>query len=123
MGRKKKQSHTRPGWHGRLWLEGDEGTFIGYGRAVLLEKIQLHGSIARAATEMRMSYKHAWNLVESMNRQAGSPVVITRRGGSHGGGAGLTDTGLNLLQLFWRVQKKMEAILDEESVTWLQKDA
>lgn len=122
MGRKKTQLQPRPGWHGRIWLEGEEGTFIGYGRAVLLEKIQLHGSISKASTEMKMSYKHAWSLVESMNRQAGTPVVITRRGGSRGGGATLSETGIRLLQLFWRVQNKMEKFLDEESAKWLQID-
>ena len=73
MGRKgKNKKVSPPGWYGRIWLEGGEGTFIGFGRAVLLEKIRDHGSISKAAKEMEMSYKHAWKLVESMNRQAGS---------------------------------------------------
>ncbi len=67
-----------------------------------------------------MSYKHAWKLVESMNRQAGTPVVITSRGGSYGGGTVLTDTGIELLALFWRVQKKLEHFLEEESRNWTQ---
>ncbi len=120
MGHKKKQLKPKPGWHGRIWLEGEEGTLVGYGRAVLLEKIQLHGSISKASTEMKMSYKHAWNLVKSMNRQTGTAVVITRRGGNQGGGAILSETGIRLLQLFWKVQKKMEQFLDEESSKWLQ---
>ncbi|MEN8141616.1 MAG: ModE family transcriptional regulator [Thermodesulfobacteriota bacterium] len=119
MGRKRREKHGgNPGWHGRVWLEGDEGTFIGYGRAVLLEKIQATGSIAGAAKEMSMSYRHAWQLVESMNRQAGGPVVRTSRGGKGGGGAELTPTGRELLALFWRVEKKMAQFLARETAAW-----
>ena len=118
MGRKgKNKKVSPPGWYGRIWLEGGEGTFIGFGRAVLLEKIRDHGSISKAAKEMEMSYKHAWKLVESMNRQAGSPVVVTSRGGSNGGGTVITETGIELLALFWRVQVKLEQFLDEENTT------
>ncbi len=121
MGRKGKKRHgASPGWHGRVWLEGGEGTFIGYGRAVLLEKIAARGSISKASKEMNMSYKHAWKLVESMNRQAGSPVVQTSRGGSQGGGTVLTATGEELLTLFWRVQKKLEQLLMQETSAWLE---
>lgn len=121
MGRKSRKQHeTTPGWHGRVWLEGGEGTFIGFGRAVLLEKIKEQGSITRAAIDMGMSYRHAWKLVESMNRQAGSPVVKTSRGGKQGGGAVLTPIGEELLALFWRVQKKMEQFLSEETAGWME---
>jgi len=121
MGRKKRKQHEiSPGWHGRVWLEGGEGTFIGFGRAVLLEKIKEQGSITRAALEMGMSYRHAWKLVESMNRQAGTGVVKTSRGGKKGGGAALTPAGEELLTLFWRVQKKMEQFLAEETAIWMK---
>lgn len=121
MGRKKTQTkEPSPGWHGRVWLEGHEGTFIGYGRAVLLEKIRDHGSISKATQEMKMSYKHGWNLLESMKRQAGTPVVLTTRGGQNGGGATLTTAGTTLLKQFWHVQQKLEAFLANETVAWLK---
>lgn len=40
-----------------------------------------------------MSYKHAWDLVDSMNRHASTPMVITSKGGKGGGGAQLTEAG------------------------------
>ena len=58
---------------GRLWIEGSEGTFLGYGRVVLLERIGEHGSISAAARSMDMSYRHAWKLVDSMNQQSNTP--------------------------------------------------
>ncbi|MCF6212527.1 MAG: LysR family transcriptional regulator [Flavobacteriaceae bacterium] len=121
MGHKKTRTkEPEPGFHGRVWLEGEEGTFIGFGRAILLEKIRDLGSIAKATKEMRMSYKHGWSLVKSMERQAGSPVVVTSRGGKNGGGATITSTGEQLLTWFWRVQEKLETLLAEETALWLK---
>ena len=71
--------------HGRVWIDGPEGTFLGYGRVILLERIREHGSISAAARSMNMSYRHAWDLVESMNRQAPAPLVVSRAGGRGGG--------------------------------------
>jgi molybdate transport system regulatory protein len=123
MGRKKTHTtKTRPGFHGRVWLEGDEGTFIGFGRAVLLEKVREHGSIARATKDMKMSYKHGWSLLKSMERQAGLPVVATSRGGKNGGGATLTETGDKLLTQFWRMQERFEIFLKEETTQWLKEE-
>ena len=121
MGRKKSQKNTpQPGFHARIWLEGDEGTFIGFGRAILLEKIREYGSIAKATKEMKMSYKHGWSLLKSMERQAGSPVVLTCRGGKNGGGATLTPTGEQLLVWFWRVQEKLDVLIEQETTLWLK---
>ena len=72
-----------PGFHGRVWIDGSEGTFLGYGRIVLLERIRQYGSITQAAKSMEMSYRHAWELVDSMNRQARKPLVETASGGNH----------------------------------------
>ena len=33
---------------GRLWIQGAEGTFLGVGRVILLERIREHGSISAA---------------------------------------------------------------------------
>ncbi|MGY3331690.1 hypothetical protein ACVILI_004707 [Mesorhizobium sp. USDA 4775] len=41
---------------------------IGPGKIELLEQIATFGSISAAARGMEMSYKHAWDLVEDMNR-------------------------------------------------------
>ncbi|MDA8164188.1 MAG: LysR family transcriptional regulator [Desulfobacteraceae bacterium] len=102
-------SQTR--WQGRLWLEGPEGTFLGYGRVVLLERIQEHGSLAGAARSMEMSYKHAWDLLASMTRQAGCPLVATARGGKGGGGAALTPAGEKAVALFWRYHARFQEVL------------
>ncbi|MHB8148744.1 MAG: winged helix-turn-helix domain-containing protein [Desulfobulbia bacterium] len=100
-------------WRGRLWLEGEEGTFLGFGRVVLLERIREYGSLAQAARSMEMSYKHAWDLLASMNRQAGGKLVETSRGGKSGGGARLTPAGERAIAVFWEYHARFQAVLEE----------
>lgn len=98
-----KLSSKRPSGYtveGHIWVEGPEGTFLGVGRVLLLEKIREYGSITRAAGSLEMSYRKAWELVESMNRQAGRPLVVATTGGKGGGGAVLTEAGEKAIKLF-----------------------
>jgi molybdate transport system regulatory protein len=100
---------------GRIWIEGPDGTFLGYGRVVLLERIRDHGSISAAARSMQMSYRHAWKLVDSMNRQGRVPVVTMSTGGAGGGGATLTEAGGRAIAAFWSLYGDFTAFLDRRS--------
>jgi len=99
---------------GRVWIDGPEGTFFGQGRAVLLERIIEHGSITQAAKSMDMAYRHAWDLVDSMNRQAKEPFVEVATGGKGGGGARVTKAGERAIKMFWRCHKNLQAFLARE---------
>ena len=48
---------------------------MGPGKAALLAAIERTGSISAAAREMRMSYRRAWTLVETMNASFREPAV------------------------------------------------
>ena len=100
---------------GRVWIEKDGETYLGFGRMVLLEKIKEFGSISQAAKSMAMSYKHAWDLVDSMNRQAGEPLVLTSKGGKGGGGAILTEAGEAAITEFADLLLRLDAFLAEET--------
>ena len=80
-------------------LHGDD-IAMGPGKADLLDAIAQAGSISAAARRMNMSYRRAWLLVEVMNRCFAEPVVARAVGGSHGGGAQLTATGVQVLAAF-----------------------
>lgn len=75
-------------------------TAIGPGKAALLENIRDTGSIAAAAREMKMSYRRAWALVNSMNGCFREPLVLGSKGGSRRGGAELTATGVQVLSIY-----------------------
>ena len=109
-----KEGRQRPTVRGRVWIDGPEGTFIGYGRVVLLERIIEHGSITKAAKSMDMSYRHAWDLVDSMNRQSKEPFVEVATGGKGGGGARVTKAGEQAIKMFWRFHKDLQAFLNRE---------
>ncbi|MGW8271820.1 MAG: winged helix-turn-helix domain-containing protein [Thermodesulfovibrionales bacterium] len=105
---------TSPGLRGHIWIDGEDGTFLGYGRIVLLERIEQHGSITKAAKAMRMSYRHAWELVDSMNSQASTPLVETATGGNGGGGTRLTEAGKRAISFFWRFYDDFQDFLRKE---------
>jgi molybdate transport system regulatory protein len=103
-----------PGFRGRIWIDGTDGTFLGYGRVVLLERIQEYGSITRAAKSMEMSYRHAWDLVDSMNKQAKRPFVELATGGKGGGGARVTEEGKRAIRLFRKFSGDFQRFIAKE---------
>ncbi len=100
---------------GRLWLETDDGRFLGIGRLELLEQIAALGSISKAAQAMGMSYKRAWDLVSSMNAQAAAPLVATQTGGSRGGGAAVTAAGHEAIIAFKALQARFQEFMATET--------
>ena len=101
--------------NGRLWLETEDGRFLGIGRLELLEQIAALGSISKAAQAMGMSYKRAWDLVASMNAQAASPLVATQTGGTKGGGAAVTEAGQEAIVAFKALQARFQEFMTLET--------
>ena len=100
---------------GRFWIEGPNGTFLGYGRIRLLEGIRDLGSISAAARAMKMSYRRAWQLVDAINQQSRAPIVEKSIGGKGGGGAVLTESGLRAIDLFWSTHRDFEDYIGEKN--------
>ena len=99
---------------GRIWIEGKDGAFLGRGRIELLERIRQYGSITEAAKSLGMSYRHAWELVDSMTRQSRTPLVETATGGKGGGGARVTDAGEQAIAYFRKLDEKFRKFLEKE---------
>jgi len=100
---------------GRIWIEGKHGTFLGYGRVVLLERIKEYSSLSKAAKSMEMSYKHAWDLMQSINSQSSEPLVTTVTGGKGGGGAQLTAKGEKAIEEYYRLYERFKEFLENET--------
>jgi molybdate transport system regulatory protein len=101
--------------NGSLWLESGGKHFFGPGPVELLEGIAETGSISEAAKKMRMSYKKAWELVNTLNAQSVNPVVIPRTGGEKGGGSTLTDEALELIKYHRLLRQRFATFLAEET--------
>jgi molybdate transport system regulatory protein len=103
-----------PDVRGHIWIDGPEGVFIGWGRVNLLKQIHEHGSITKAAKSMKMAYRHAWDLVDSMNRQSKKPFVEVAAGGKGGGGARVTEEGEKAIRLFQQFAADFQVFLQRE---------
>jgi molybdate transport system regulatory protein len=82
-----------------------EGQFaLGPGKVRLMELIAQHGSISAAGRAMGMSYRRAWLLVEDLNEAFRQPLVMTKTGGTRGGGAELTTLGRSIVERYRSIQ-------------------
>jgi molybdate transport system regulatory protein len=95
--------------HARLQIDTPLGPFLGAQRIALLEAIARHGSIARAAKAVPLSYKAAWEAVEDMNNLAEQPLVERVAGGPRGGGTTLTERGHRLIAFYRALEQEHEA--------------
>ena len=94
-----------------LRVLGKSVAAMGPGKAELIERIGRTGSISAAARDMGMSYRRAWQLVESLNETFDEPVVTTATGGMRGGGARVTAFGKRLAARFRAMEHKASAAI------------
>jgi molybdate transport system regulatory protein len=87
----------------RLYLTPDRP--LGPGKVTILESIRDGGSISEAARMMKMSYRSAWVLVDSMNTLFRQPVVDTTLGGRGGGSATLTEFGADVIRRYRAMER------------------
>lgn len=105
----KKKTATAATTATRLRIVLAPGVFLGPGKGELLEGIRDSGSIAAAGRRMGMSYKRAWQLVETLNGYFRSPLVVAATGGKAGGGARLTRLGEQVLARYQSMTAATEA--------------
>ncbi len=98
----------------RIWIEANNNVLLGEGRVQLLKAIQNTGSLSKAAKSLNLSYKKAWQLLDSINKSAKKPVTINSIGGKGGGGAQITEYGILLIGVFDEINKNCWSFLDEQ---------
>lgn len=99
------------GFDGQLWMARDGQNFLGHGRIALLEKIMETGSISAAARAIGMSYKAAWQAIDTMNNLSEAPLVSRSVGGKHGGGTQVTEHGKRIVNLYRVVELEYRRFL------------
>ena len=93
----------------RIRVPFGSGFAIGSGKAEILQAVAETGSISAAARQMKMSYRRAWLLIDTMNRCFREPVVDTATGGKGGGGAQITAFGRIVLKEFRLIESRAMA--------------
>lgn len=87
-----------------IYIDTD-GPKLGRGKIQLLRAIREKGSLSSAARSMGMAYRHAWIMVDELNRCFKEPVVEATIGGQRGGGSVLTAWGEELVERFEEMEQ------------------
>lgn len=109
MDRENKKIELR----GSVWMAVSGENFGGPGRVELLAKIAECGSITQAAKAIKMSYKAAWDAIDTMNNLAGEPLVERLTGGKGGGGTRLTERGARLVRNFKMIERVHQEFMEQ----------
>lgn len=98
----------------KLWIEVNGEAVFGRGRRFLLEAIDAHGSINRAAQEVDISFRKAWGHIKAMEQRLGIKLVERHVGGKNGGGAVLTPEARRFLKRYEALEKGIQKIVDKK---------
>lgn len=112
----KEPNNTVPTVRLHIWLEAAEGVFFGMGREFLLQGIEKHGSLKKAAEAMGMSYRAAWGKIKTTEKIL-NVSLIEKRGGNRSGYQ-VTPEGHRLMEKFdyWFTCVESEAIRLAEEI-------
>lgn len=94
-----------------LCLTKDQKSFLENRRIDLLEQVAECGSISKAAKAAGMSYKGAWDSINSMNNLAEKPLTVNLTGGRDGGGTFLTEYGRQVVEMFRLIEEEQQRSL------------
>lgn len=97
---------------GRLSIDAPAGSALSDTRVRLLEAIDRLGSINQAAKAVPLSYKAAWDAVDTMNNLSPEPLVVRVTGGRQGGGTLLTDYGRRMVAMYRALEIETQAALE-----------
>ncbi len=116
---RRRKTSRRLGLQGSVWISVGDQQLGGSGRFDLLRAVASEGSITKAAKAYGISYKAAWDAIDSMNVLAGEPLVERSTGGRGGGSTRLTLRGQRLLERFEQIDaahQRFLKLLDEQSI-------
>ena len=85
---------------GTLSIFRGEEVFLTATHIKILKQVIKDGSIHAAAKNLKMSYQHAWHLLDKVNQLSPLPVLIRQKGGRDGGGCIISNYGLKLIRTF-----------------------
>ncbi len=95
----------------KMWVESNGQKVFGDGHCDILQRVERTGSLRMSALEIRMSYSQAWQLIDTLEKKLGFPLLIKRAGGALGGGSELTEEGAALVRKFILFRKDADQTL------------
>lgn len=98
-----------------LWFEAWGEKIVGEDLVRLLEGVRATGSLIAACRTLGVSYAHAWEKIDRVQRVLEEPILEAKRGGEGGGGCKLTEAGLRILESYRMLEGRLEDLLASEA--------
>ena len=97
----------------KIWIERGSGgnVVLSEWRVELLEAIDAHGSLSRAAEALDIPYRTAWERVKVTEGEIGFRLLESESGGLEGGGSRLTPQARDLCRRFRRVSGGIQEVV------------
>src|SRR5215210_7437238 len=97
----------------KIWIErrGRGSVVLSDWHVELLETIDAHGSLSRAAEALDIPYRTAWKRVKATESEIGFRLLDSESGGLEGGGSRLTSQARDLCRRFRRVSGGIQEIV------------
>jgi len=98
----------------KTWIENqNKDLLFGKGKTEILELIKEHGSIAKAAEILGMSYKKAWTHIKILQKNLEDELVISHKGQGEEGGTRLTPKADEYISNYTLLQDDIENYANE----------
>ncbi|MCL5959771.1 MAG: LysR family transcriptional regulator [Chloroflexi bacterium] len=81
-------------------------------RVALLEAIERTGSLAKAADDLGVPYRSAWQKIKESEERLGIRLIITHSGGAEGGSSELTESAHDLLSRYHQFTDGLAELID-----------
>jgi molybdate transport repressor ModE-like protein len=97
------------------WIENrDEELLFSKGKIDILELIDQHGSISKAAKAMGMSYKKAWTHIKLLQSHLEDEILITQKGAGKDSGTRLTPIAKEFIENYRTMHERITVYADEQ---------
>jgi molybdate transport system regulatory protein len=96
----------------KLWIERDGVVALSDWRIALLEGVDRTGSLSKAAEEVGVPYRTAWQKLKDIEERLGVRLFDTQSGGADGGGSVLTADARDLLRRYRQFGEGLAELVD-----------
>ena len=96
----------------KVWIERNGEVILSDWRIALLEAIGRTGSLAKAAEEIGVPYRSAWQKIKESEERLGFRLLDTSSGGADGGSSQLTEAAYDLLHRYHRFADGLADLVD-----------
>lgn len=100
----------------KIWIskKKTDEYILGTGGSQLLKEIRETHDLGKASTNMNISYRKAWNILQKIKKNSGENPVITHKGGTGGGGGiELSESGNHLLESYIKLENFIQKAIEE----------